>query len=37
MARVPFVHRAQEIADLDHLTRRPEPCLVLVYGWRRAG
>lgn len=37
MARVAFVHRTQEIADLDHLTRRPEPCLVLVYGRRRVG
>jgi len=37
MAIVAFVHRAQEIADLNRLTRRAEPCLVLVYGRRRVG
>lgn len=37
MAKTPFVHRSQEIADLKHLTRRSEPCLVLVYGRRRVG
>jgi AAA+ ATPase superfamily predicted ATPase len=37
MAKVAFVHRSQEMADLNRLTRRPEPCLVLVYGRRRVG
>ncbi len=37
MAKITFIHRTQELADLTHLTRRPEPCLVLVYGRRRVG
>ena len=37
MAKVAFVHRSQEMADLNRLTRRAEPCLVLVYGRRRVG
>ncbi len=37
MPKISFVHRSQEIADLTHLTRRAEPCLVLVYGRRRVG
>jgi AAA+ ATPase superfamily predicted ATPase len=34
---VSFYHREQEIADLDHLTRRDGPAMVLVYGRRRVG
>ncbi len=37
MPKTAFVHRAQEIADLNHLTRRKEPSLVLIYGRRRVG
>ena len=33
----PFFHREQELADLDRLTRRAGPSLVLVYGRRRVG
>ncbi len=32
-----FVHREQEIADLNRLTRPDGPALILVYGRRRVG
>ena len=32
-----FYHRAQEMSDLNRLTHRTEPCLVLVFGRRRVG
>ena len=32
-----FLHREQELADLNHITRRERPCLVIVYGRRRVG
>src|SRR3990172_4162549 len=37
MAKAAFVHGCQEVADLTRLTRRAEPCLILVYGRRGVG
>gem|GEM_PF-177184 len=38
MKTPPFIHREQELSDLDYLTRHTaEPALILVYGRRRVG
>ena len=37
MTVLDFLHREQEMADLDQLTRQTRPSLVIVYGRRRVG
>ena len=37
MESTAFLHREQELADLDRITRLERPSLVIVYGRRRVG